>query len=282
MFNIAAPNENEIFMRFKITLTPDKRVFGYALPINYQYELSSFIYHTLACANAEYSTWLHENGFVTDTKRFKLFSFSNLIFPAYKIVSDRIEILSERVAFIVSFLPERSTEEFIRGLFSEQTFCLGDKNSKVQFSVSGIELLPQPDFSIAHEYTTLSPVCITHRVADSDRVIYEAPDSGYAREALLMNLKNKYAAFTGKPYEGSDEFVFELLAPPRSKLIAIKTNTLQQTKVKGYMFNFRLRASHQLMEVMYNAGLGEKGSLGCGDIIISKELKKINDSIRTR
>ena len=87
-------------MRFKITLTPDKRVFGYALPINYQYELSSFIYHTLACANAEYSTWLHENGFVTDTKRFKLFSFSNLIFPAYKIVSDRIEILSERVAYI--------------------------------------------------------------------------------------------------------------------------------------------------------------------------------------
>ena len=80
-------------MRFKITLTPDKRVFGYALPINYQYELSSFIYHTLACADAEYSTWLHENGFVTDTKRFKLFSFSNLIFPAYKIVSDRIEIL---------------------------------------------------------------------------------------------------------------------------------------------------------------------------------------------
>ena len=48
------------------------------------------------------------------------------------------------------------------------------------------------------------------------------------------------------------------------------------------MFNFRLRASHQLMEVMYNAGLGEKGSLGFGDVMISKELKKINDSLRTR
>ena len=72
-------------MRFKITLTPDYILFGNEIPMNYQYELSSFIYRTLARSDSGYSAWLHENGFITGTKRFKLFSFSNLLIPAYAI-----------------------------------------------------------------------------------------------------------------------------------------------------------------------------------------------------
>lgn len=70
-------------MRFKISLHVYKNAYGYAQAINYRYALSSFIYRTLACADTEYSTQLCQNGFVTNAKRFKLLSFSNLIFPAY-------------------------------------------------------------------------------------------------------------------------------------------------------------------------------------------------------
>jgi len=67
-------------MRFKLTLTVDRRAFGNFLPLNYQYELSAFVYRTIERANATYSEWLHENGFKLDAKQFRLFCFSNFQF----------------------------------------------------------------------------------------------------------------------------------------------------------------------------------------------------------
>lgn len=65
-------------MRFKLKLSINKEKFGNALPYSYQYELSAYIYHTLAKGDAQYATWLHENGFKLKGKQFRLFSFSNM------------------------------------------------------------------------------------------------------------------------------------------------------------------------------------------------------------
>ena len=267
-------------MKFIITLTVEHTKYGNRLPVNYQYELSAFIYHTLAHANSEYSAWLHENGFATDTKRFKLFTFSNLILPSFKITDDRIEILSQKAGLIVSFLPERSTEEFIKGLFSNQSFSIGDRQSKVQFSVTGIELLPLPDFNNTITYSSLSPVCITRRETGTDRIIYEMPDSPYASDALLMNLKNKYRAFHEKDTDSEIVFEYEPVSKIRSKLIAIKTNTAQQTKVKGYLFDFKLKTTPELAQIMYSSGFGEKNALGFGCVEVKENMKSIREKLK--
>ena len=65
-------------MRFTLHLSIDKKVYGNALPLSYQYELASYIYHTLAKGNEEYANWLHENGFSLEGKQFRLFAFSSL------------------------------------------------------------------------------------------------------------------------------------------------------------------------------------------------------------
>jgi len=251
-------------MRFLVQLAIDKAFGGNTLPINYQYEMSSFVYAAIHRSNAQYSTWLHQNGFIADNKQFRLFTFSHLHVPQYKINGDRLIIESPTVGWQIAFLPERSTEEFIRGLFSEQVFTLGDRKSKVQFRVTSIELIPDPVFTPDMVFTTLSPVCIARHIPDTNQIFYESPDSPYAREAMLRNLKNKYAAYHGTEHTGSDTFELKLLSKPISKVVTIKTGTPYQTKIRGYTFRFKLKADEELMKVMWNSGLGEKGSMGFG------------------
>lgn len=251
-------------MRFKLTITVDRRAFGNLLPLNYQYELSAFVYRTIERTNATYSKWLHENGFKLDAKQFRLFNFSHFQIPIYKIEGNRLRIDSDTITWFVSFLPEQSTEEFIKGIFAEQVFTIGDKLSKVQLRVANIELVTEPDFSKKNQFNTLSPVCITRHIPEQNRIAYESPDSDYAREALLYNLKNKYKAFYGKEFTGDELFDFKLLYPPKSKLIVVKTNTPEQTQVKGFSFRFTLRAHPDLLYILYHCGLGEKNSTGFG------------------
>lgn len=267
-------------MKFLLTLSVESAKHGTCLPLNYQYELSSFIYSTFARADAQYCNWLHANGFVTEQKQFRLFSFSNLILPNFKTENDRLHINSHKCGLIISFLPEKSTSEFIRGLFMELQFSIGDQQSKVAFMVKEIELLAEPDFTTQCEFVTLSPVCITRKDPESNRIIYESPESHYACNALLMNLKNKYKAFYGDDYMGDNTLEIKLLSQPRSKLIAIKTNTAQQTRVKGYNFSFNIKANPALLHIMYEAGLGEKNSMGFGAIETTENIKRIREKLK--
>ena len=79
-------------MRFKLTLQIDKKAFGNRLPLNYQYASSALIYKILAKSGTEFSTWLHENGFKAERKKFKLFTFSRIQIPRYHIEDAFIRI----------------------------------------------------------------------------------------------------------------------------------------------------------------------------------------------
>jgi CRISPR-associated endoribonuclease Cas6 len=251
-------------MRFLLALHADKNAFGNRLPLNYQYELSAFIYRAIARADGAYAQWLHENGFQLDGRPFKLFTFSNLDIPQRKISSDRLYIESEQVKWQVSFLPEASTEKFVQGVFSEQVFQVGDKKSVVQFRVEQIEVLPTPTFEPEMHFRTLSPACIPYRVEGQRHPEYISPERPEAADIVLNNLLSKYHTFYGKPYEGSCDFALHPTNQPKAKLIKIKSGTPEETFIKGHMFEFRMRASEELMGIAHEAGVGEKGSMGFG------------------
>ena len=250
-------------MRFKISLRVYKETFGNKLPISYQYELSAWIYGVIAKSDSLYAAWLHNNGFVNDYKRFKMFVYSNL-FPQFKVIDDRLAIQSDTMFMFLSFLPEKSTEEFVKGIFSENTFALGDKKSKVQFQVESIEVLPLPSFNDC-EFQTLSPVVVSAK-RDDGSIEYVSPEREDYGRMLINNLKGKYRAFYGKAFDGNDSLEFNLLSPVKSRLITIKANTSEMTKVKGYHYCFKLNTNEALLQLMYEVGLGEKNSTGFGMI----------------
>ncbi len=85
-------------MRIKITFNlPGSRL---VLPLNYQYPLSAWIYKVLENGDHDFSKFLHEHGYRHDSnKAFKLFTFSNLLFPdaMWRIIkgTDRMEVFSQ-------------------------------------------------------------------------------------------------------------------------------------------------------------------------------------------
>lgn len=254
-------------MRFKITLQVNAKRFGREIPINYQYELSAAIYHMMAQSSIEYSTWLHENGYAADQKRFKLFAFSHLIVPNYGINKERQRLIiqSDVVEWYITFLPEKSTRSFIEGVFKQQSFQVGDKESVVEFTVCSIQVITPLEYEEEMCFRTLSPVCISCRQPNG-KIQYLSPSDQQYIRGIQTGLLARYKAYYNQEYNGPVFCSLQLLNEPRSNLLRIKSGTEAQTFIRGYQFSFKLKLPVELMRIAYEGGLGEKSSLGFGMI----------------
>lgn len=261
-------------MQFKITLRclDEKPI----LPMNYQYELSAWIYKVIQHADAEYATLLHSKGHQTPgRKSFKLFCFSQLNIPKRRAEGDRLHIESGEISFLIGFYLERTAEEFVRGLFLSQRFSIGDRTSRAQFMVQTVEVRPLqlPDGPGPVRIRALSPVVIARKRTDGQHDEYLAPDDPDFGRLLFLNLLEKYRAATAAEPPGwwdTGRFVFQPVGgPPRSKLVAIKAGTAAQTKVRGHMFDFEVDAPAELLELGLLAGWGRENALGfgCGVVV---------------
>ncbi|MBO1364471.1 CRISPR-associated endoribonuclease Cas6 [Prevotella sp. A2931] len=257
-------------MRFKIIFQIDRK-YGDCLPVNYQYEQSAMIYKILSKANAEFSAWLHDNGFKLDNgKHFKLFCYSRFQFEKYRILPKAgcINIIGNKIEWLVSFLPEQTTAEFVQGLFANQHVVVGNKDYRVALDVVGIEAQPSLSLEEKMEFRANSAICIRER--QGDRVQYLSPMDNHYRDGLLKGLLARYESFYGQSFTGDvSSFDFELMTDkPKSTLVTIKAGTPDQTRVRGFRYDFRLTAPIELMKIAYDGGLGELCSQGFGFIEI--------------
>lgn len=175
-----------------------------------------------------------------------------------------IQILGDRVEWTVSFLPEQSTAEFVHGLFANQRLVIGNREHKVAMEVVDVEIQPRINFVGKQLFRTLSPICV--RTKEGGRTQYLSPKAPQYSQALLTGLLSRYHAINGKEYVGDIFIDFKLLNEPKSKLIAIKSGSKMETKVRGFDFIFTLTLPEPLMRIAYEAGLGEETGIGFGMI----------------
>jgi CRISPR-associated endoribonuclease Cas6 len=267
-------------MRIKLTFNTLNHGIS-VIPVNYQYPLSAWIYHTLAEGDHEFSTFLHDSGFALGTKAFKFFTFSQLNFPAkgFKVEGDRLHILTGQCHLIVSFLLPLAMENFIKGLFKNQRFSIGDKISQTDLLVSSVEVLTEPGFNGKAIFTTTSPIMVGKRMENCKTASYLSPEETAFEQLLADNLIHKFTTALnyglispGPELETDDpEITFKLLNKPRMRGIKVKAFTPEETKIIGYTFDFELKAPTALLQIGYVCGFGEKNSLGMGCV----ELKNI-------
>lgn len=263
-------------MRFKITLLlTDKQN---KLPLNYQYEFSAWVYKVLKNADEEFANFLHNEGYKTGKKTFKFFAFSNLKIPSFRIQEDRIIIQSSEISFYISFYTEQIAENFIIGLFQQQTFAIGDKISNVSFQVKSVESLQTPIFLDEMTFQTASPVVIGQKNTGNTTTYLSPIDENFAT-LLLDNLLEKFKATQQViPAEWQNfSLHFELLNPSsvKSRLVTIKAKTKEETKVRGfYNFRFKLKAPTELMKLALFAGIGRENALGFGAIELFSSSEK--------
>lgn len=262
-------------MRFRLILEVNRGAFGNLLPINYQYEQSAAIYKILSAASEEYATWLHDNGYELNTgKCFKLFTFSPFKIEQRRVLfdSERIAILCNTIEWQISFFPEKATEKFIQGIFANQIFEIGDKKSVVQFRVRNIEVLPPPIYKEEMEFATMSPICLRYKCEDGKNE-YLLPTDLRAKTALCKGLLSRYEAFYGTPFARNLNLDFVVFNEPKPKLVKIKSGTPEETRVKGYMCQFKIKAPVEMMKMMYEGGIGEECAQGFGCIRVLNDKK---------
>lgn len=267
-------------MRFNLILHITSR--NRILPINYQYPLHSWIYKVIQSADAEFSRFLHDEGYRSGYKSFKLFTFSPLSCQPYKIYpqEQRIELKGQEVQLQISFLIDQAAEHFIRGLFAGQQFSLGDTISQVDFEVVRIEAQPRPDFTETMRYRCLSPIVISAKEEGQYHAQYLHPEDRLYADLFMRHLVQKQAAIpqavdiaTNTSWS-EEAWKFRLLGKPRKKGIHIKQHSRHHTQVIGYLYDFELTAPVEVHEMAYYAGFGEKNSLGFGMASVLKNKKE--------
>lgn len=257
--------------RIKIQLSPNSSK-NLELPVDYQYILGCSVYNTIAHSDKNFANWLHQQGYGNDNKRFKLFTYSSLKFGKFKIIGDRIIIKELPIEFQVSTLSKEIANYFLNGIFIKQKLEIGDRKGKITFNISSIEAIPEVKFNNEMIYKLMTP-CVVSKKTEKG-VSYLSPEEkeeGYDKY-LLSNLLNKFFAFnTFKKNEREEIFekIFthcniELLTSPKSKLITIKGGTTKETRVRGFLYTFKLKAPEEIHRIGYYAGFGEKNSMGFG------------------
>lgn len=252
---------------------------GEIIPVNYQYPLSAAIYKVIEKGDAAYSVFLHETGY---GKGFKFFTFSDIRCP-FKIKGDRLLLLGHEVQFTISFhLPEAS-QNFIKGLFQSEQMDIADKKSRASFRVKSVEALPNP-LAVCTEQEIV-PVCLkplSPVVAGvkNEKGYYDFLSPGHPGfiSSLLYNWREKIKANYD---EGTaDHAVLSLQVnplknPPKSRLITIKADTPEETKIRGFVhFELEAIAERRFLEVLVNCGVGLYNGQGMGGVKAVKLEKK--------
>jgi len=250
-------------MRFLLSLSVDQ--LNSQIPINYQYELSAWIYKTVNEGNPEFADFLHNQGYVNKKKNFKLFCFSNLIVPKFKTELDRLVLACTQVKLMVSLYPIEALEPFIVGLFKNQAFTIGDKKSKAGFVVNSVEKMKEPEFCNQMSFKLLSPIHVIRKNPfDPSKTDHLNPEHKDFEGNFFDNLISKYNAYHESIEFDSSGFKLEILTEPRSKAIHIKQGTRQETILKSYLFDFKINAPAELIRIGYYAGFGKENSQGFG------------------
>lgn len=253
-------------MRFKVVLLLNREVSGSILPISYQYELCAAVNNMLTDNKENYLKWLTANGLTEkDNYDQKVYSLSNLYVPRLYVQEDRMTIQVPRVQFWISFHHNNLTEEFVNKALLGRDFNIGDRKSRVHFTIESITEITPVQFHETMEYQTISPVSVI-AIRANNSVEYLEPHNPYFAQFMVEELIERWERLNKMKYTGSRDFSFKLLIPSKRKAVTIKAGTPMQKKVIAYMLKFELTMDVALQELAYNTGIGNKIHQGFGYI----------------
>ena len=253
-------------MRFKVVLTLNTNVSGNVLPISYQYELSSAINRILTEDNVRYLNWLSINGLTEDDAvQQKLYSLSNLYVPRLYVHEDRMTINVPRVQFWISFHHSINTEEYVKSALLAHDLVLGDRKSRVHFTVESIDPVTPVECKETMVYQSISPVTVI-AIRANNSVEYLEPSNPFFGQFIVEELIERWERLHKMPYEGARHFLFHTLIAPKRKAVTVKSGTPMQKKVISYMIKFEITMDPMLQELAYDLGVGNKIHQGFGYI----------------
>ncbi|HDD31460.1 MAG TPA: CRISPR-associated endoribonuclease Cas6 [Thermococcus litoralis] len=245
-------------MRFLIRLSGENSEFK--VPYNHQHYLQGLIYHRIQKINPELSLSLHR------PKVPKLFTYSLFMSEKRKTIPRAKYFLGKGKGFFYFSTPIPTiAEAFIGGLLQDPEVTLwGEK-----FYVEEVKALAEPSSYDGRTYLTLSPIAVTTLKPELGRLKqYDlSPMDEKFYENLKENLKEKYVLLYGE--KPPDEFEVKVLKA-KPKRFEVKPGIFQ----RAWHLVFKAYGDEELIKVGYQAGFGEKNSLGFGMVKVDGRNRK--------
>ncbi|MDY0388028.1 MAG: CRISPR-associated endoribonuclease Cas6 [Methanolobus sp.] len=235
-------------MRCKISI---QKTSSTSIHFDYQYGLASMLYKRLANANITLANELHSH------QGFKFYTFSNLVIEDR--IADKKGLNFTKAHFFISSPDPEFIRSFTEGLLMEPEFFLG-RDTKANFVIESVEILPQQKFYDTCTFRTLSPLYVKTMRKKGDKLaefdLY--PKDAKFYENLHTNLTSRYEEYYG--HKAEHDF-FDIL----------DVNTFKPKRVsignsfrRCSLLTMTLEASPELVKFAYDAGLGEKNAMGFG------------------
>lgn len=241
-------------MRIRITLenSVNKNI---VLPVHYNYLLQSFIYSNI---DEKLASFLHDKGFIYEKRSFKMFVFSRISSNQFRLTENKGYLyLGSNIYFYLSSPLDQFISQFAEHLFKKHTFNLGE-NSLV---LRDIFVLPEPEFKENAKIKMLSPVTVysTFYKEEKRKTYYYSPFEKEFALLLKENLVKKYISF----YKHPINFDFEIKPCSVNKNLE-KIIFYKGTVIKGWLGNYSLKSTPEIIKFSYHTGLGAKNSQGFG------------------
>jgi len=224
------------------------------LPIQYNHIIQAMIYSIL---DDELAHFLHEKGFQTEKRTFKMFTFSRLKGRYILNKNDGLIIFDGPIKLTISSHYEEFTDSIGNGFLRRQRVRLGNNNLEVKELAVEKEIVNSEEIKVY----TLSPIVVYSTLFREDGrkfTYYFNPKENDFSQIISNNLKNKYRAFYLK--EPPKEEV-EIKPIGHTKLSVVNYKGFI---IKGYSGKFLLKGNPLLLQLGVNTGLGSKNSQGFG------------------
>jgi CRISPR-associated endoribonuclease Cas6 len=258
-------------MRIQFSLSCQK---GTIIPINYQSEISNWIFSVMSNAGAELSAWVQQRGFELKDHNYKLFTFSPLAIYPYEMDQARQEfkLLGNQVKLNVSIYFNPAFEQQVVHLFRQKPLQLGTLDGRpAYFEVKHWQIMPRPSFKETVQFKAVAPISVTTVEEVKTSNPYLLPDSDYYDVSFFTHLVRRYKSgfqykslAALKMLDPSYPMHYRLMGQAKSRLIHLKPNGEHISQLRGFTYDFEISLPLPMMEFCYYAGFGEYPHLGFG------------------
>lgn len=247
-------------MRVKLTLAALHR--GTELPLNYHHAVASFIYATLASGSTEFAAQLHDVGYKTNGRTFKLFTFSRLQTTKAHLDGERLVLEHPDVQLLISSPVREFIEHLIAGFSGDRELEIAN----ARFQLAHVELIPPPVFQERMSFRALSPMTETIRGEREHPTFLSLSDDW--SEVMRSNLLRKHGVLYGhQPDDQSFVWAWDKGYIARTEKRGKRLSVMREIhgiNIRGWLAPFAVEGSTALIELGYEAGFGARNSMGFG------------------
>ena len=219
------------------------------VPQNYNYRMMNSIYDVLL-ADEKYAKFLERLEHKPENDRYRYFTFSPLK-GGYRMEND-VMIFGDAFYFEVRTPSQEFGNVLKNAIFERGTMDLFDNTLEVRM----VKVYERRINGKSAEIRSVTPVVVYEKLSDG-KIEYFSPDHLLFRKMINDDLNEKFLGAMG--YEPPSDVAVDSLIKPEKVMSKIVENW-----VTGYNCRLRLSAHPQVLDFLYNMGLGNRNYLGFG------------------